>query len=100
MPLLPPEGGARPQDDVPSDLRVPTSPQREHFIDIASALGRYIEAGGGLLIFTSRRSGDQLTITFAVDRQTYGQTEAEVRRERTGNGPWVWTPKRGLRRRR
>ena len=100
MPLLPSEGGARPEDGVPSELRVPSSPQREHFLDIAEALGRYIDEGGALLIFTARRPGGQLKITFAVDQQNYRETETEVRQARSGNGPWVWMPKRGLRRRR
>jgi len=64
------------------------------------ALGRYIDEDGGVELFRSDCGGGRLWIGFEVYGSRYRATEKAVRDERTGNGPWVWQPKRGLHRRR
>ncbi len=90
--------GIRPDMSEPRPLRVPTSPQREHIMAEAEALRRYIEEGGPVSYFRSNQPGDRARVAFLVDRQRFNRTAARLRAERTGNGPWIWQPKRGLHR--
>jgi len=69
-------------------------------MDVAGALGRYVDEGGAAELFYSEQSDGRMFVGFEVERLTYNRTEATVRKQRTGNGPWVWMPKRGLHRRR
>lgn len=90
--------GIRPEMNEPRPLRTPTSPQREHIMAEAEALRRYIEEGGPLSYFRSNQPGDRVRATFLVDRARFNRITAQLRATHTGNGPWIWTPKRGLRR--
>ena len=91
-------GDARPRGEAPA-LRVPTSPQRDYFLDLAGALLDYIEEGGAVayLLGVARRDG-QRVVSFAVDEHRF--REHELRRAARRRGPrWRWQPGRGLARR-
>ncbi len=100
MPLLEPEGGARPDMDGPRPLEVPTEPKRSYLLDQLRALIRYVDEGGGVELHTRHRGDDRLHVTFKVYRSPHQKIAKEIRDERTGDQPWVWMPKRGLGRRR
>ena len=90
--------GIRPDMIEPHPLRVPTSPQREHFMVEAEALRRYIEEGGPVSYFRSNQPGARARVAFLVDRPRFNRAAAALRTECTGNRPWIWQPKRGLHR--
>ena len=90
--------GIRPDMQGLRELRTPSSPQREHIMAEAEALRRYVEDGGPLVYFRSNQPGERVRATFLVDRERFNRITAQLRAERTGNGPWIWTPKRGLHR--
>lgn len=90
--------GIRPDMERPRPLRVPSSPQREHIMAEAEALRRYVEEGGAVLYVRSNRADGRARLRFEVERGRFNRIAGELRAERTGNGPWIWTPKRGLHR--
>ena len=100
MTLEPPRDplGARPRFGGPV-LRVPSSPQRDLFLEEAAALLIYLEEGGATARPRADDGDGSEHVLFLVNRARFQQLAAELRAARAG-APWVWFPRAGMRRQR
>lgn len=98
MPELESTGGPRPANRP--KLHIPDPDQVEHFSDRLGGLHRYLNAGFPTAFVLSPRGGHTKLIGWIVQSPEYNRAEAEVRQERTEQGPWEWHPKSGLHRKR
>ena len=91
--------GAKPHENEERVLRVPTTPQREHFLDLAGALLDYIEDGGAVCYLMGGAGPQaQEVVSFAVDRRLFREYERKRAAPRRGPPP-RWVPGRGFSRR-
>jgi hypothetical protein len=78
---------ARPSDDQRPVLRIPTSPQRESFIEEAAALLIYLDEGGAVSRLASYVADDsQMIVSFAVSKDRFWELTRELRQARVGPG--------------